>query len=201
VTQVGGAGPDQVDDRERRYHGALLGVVVGDALGAPFEGHPGLVPPAFLTRIDAGQALLRYTDDTTMTFALAESLLFCRRLDLDHLAATFATACQREPHRGYGPAVAQLLGRVATGAGWAQAAASQFGGQGSFGNGAAMRVPPIGICAHGSLEVAAELGRESARVTHTHPEGVDAAGARLQPWLSLWPTPPPAPTTLRPPTG
>ena len=127
MTQVGGAGPDQVDDLKRRYRGALLGVVVGDALGAPFEGHAGPVPPAFLGRIEAGEAPLRYTDDTTMTFALAESLLFCGRLDLDHLAATFASTYQREPYRGYGAAVAQLLSRVAAGAGWAQAAASLAG--------------------------------------------------------------------------
>lgn len=160
-----------------RFRGALLGVVVGDALGAPFEGWPGPVPASLLQRLEAGEAPLRYTDDTAMTGALAESLLACRRLDLDHLAATFAEAYEREPDRGYGAGTAGLLARVAAGADWHEAAPAQFGGRGSFGNGAAMRVAPVALHAEGP-GTAAEWGRASASVTHTHVHAVDAAGVQ-----------------------
>jgi len=119
-----------------------------------------------------------YTDDSALTFALAESLLFRGGLDLDHLAVTFAVTYQRDPHRGYGAGAAQLLRRLAAGDDWRLAAAGQFGGRGSFGNGAAMRAAPIALHAHGSVDVALRLGRESATVTHTHPEGVDGAGVQ-----------------------
>lgn len=173
------AAPGEGDGRRRdRLRGTLLGVVVGDAVGSPYEGHPGSVPLELVSRLEAAGAPLRYTDDTALTFALAESLLSLGRLDLDHVAATLASAYEREPDRGYGQAAAQLLSEVATGADWRTAAASLFGGEGSFGNGAAMRVAPIALHADGSVKVAARLGRASATVTHTHPEAVDAAGVQ-----------------------
>ncbi|HEX2064821.1 MAG TPA: ADP-ribosylglycohydrolase family protein [Acidimicrobiales bacterium] len=161
-----------------RARGALVGVVVGDALGAPFEGRPGPVAPRALSAVFDGTTELPYTDDTATTFDLAESLLERGGLDLDHLAATLARTYERQPHRGYGAGAAHLLRQVAEGAGWRPAAAAQFGGQGSFGNGAAMRVAPIALLARGDVEKAARLGRASATVTHTHPEGADAAGVQ-----------------------
>ena len=51
-------------DRLRdRFRGAMLGVAVGDALGAPFEGM-GMVSSADLKRLEAEPGPLRYTDDT-----------------------------------------------------------------------------------------------------------------------------------------
>ena len=161
-----------------RFRGALVGAVVGDALGAPFEGHPGPVPAEHLGRLDDGGGTLRYSDDTALTFALGESLLLRGGLDLDHLATAFATTYEREPDRGYGAGTAQVLRRVAAGADWRRTAAAQFGGAGSFGNGAAMRVAPVALHAWGTTADAAELGRASAVVTHTHPEAVDAAGVQ-----------------------
>lgn len=161
-----------------RARGALVGVVVGDALGAPFEGRPGPVPDGALSPVFDGTTELPHTDDTAMTFDLAESLLERGGLDVDHLAATLARSYERQPHRGYGTGAAQLLRQVAGGAGWRPTAAGQFGGQGSFGNGAAMRVAPVAVLARGDSAEAARLGRASATVTHTHPEGVDGAGVQ-----------------------
>jgi ADP-ribosylglycohydrolase len=104
------------------FHGALVGAVVGDAFGAPFKGWRGSVPPDSLSRLEADGRLLRHTDDTAMTFALAESLLFCAGLDEDHLATTFAVAYERDPGRGYGAGTARLLARVAAGDDWRRAA-------------------------------------------------------------------------------
>ncbi|MDP8987289.1 MAG: hypothetical protein M3N11_02960, partial [Actinomycetota bacterium] len=47
---VSATGP--APDARSRFRGALLGVVVGDALGAPFEGHPGPVPAGHLAGVE-----------------------------------------------------------------------------------------------------------------------------------------------------
>ena len=165
-------------DERSRFRGALLGVVVGDALGAPLEGHPGPIPDERVRALDGDHVELLYTDDTAMTIALAESLLERAELDQDHLAARFVAHYCRQPNRGYGPGTARLLSELAAGAAWAPAAAAQFRGQGSFGNGAAMRVAPIALHTGGELLRVGQLARHSALVTHTHPAAVDGAVAQ-----------------------
>ena len=61
------------------------------------------------------------------------------------------------------------------GAEWRDTAANAFGGQGSMGNGSAMRVAPLGAYFADDLERCAEQARASSLVTHTHPEGVAGA--------------------------
>lgn len=168
-------GPDP--ERQDTYRGALVGVAVGDGLGAPFEGRPGPVPADEIDEF-AAAGPLRTTDDTAMTIGVAESLLHRNGLDEDHLAATFAAAYARDPHRGYGAGAAALLNRIVAGDDWRTAAAEQFDGQGSFGNGAAMRSAPIGLAAAGYPQQAAELARRAARVTHTHSQATEAAAAQ-----------------------
>lgn len=166
-----------------RCRGTLVGAVVGDALGAPFEGHTGPLTVRQVDRIGAASvgatpSVLHYTDDTAMTIAVADSLLFCGGLDEDHLVQTFAVVYERDPNRGYGAGTASLLRRVGAGAHWRTAAGEQFGGQGSHGNGAAMRVAPIGLLAVGDPAAAADLARRSARVTHAHPLAVEGAAVQ-----------------------
>ncbi|HEV2070859.1 MAG TPA: ADP-ribosylglycohydrolase family protein, partial [Acidimicrobiales bacterium] len=86
-------------DERSRFRGALLGVVVGDALGAPLEGHPGPIPAERVRALDEDHVELLYTDDTAMTIALAESLLERGELDQDHLAARFVAHYRRQPNR------------------------------------------------------------------------------------------------------
>ena len=58
---------------------------------------------------------------------------------------------------------------------WDQAAGSLFGGTGSYGNGAAMRVAPVALFAFRDLDRVARLAQQSAVLTHTHERGVDGA--------------------------
>lgn len=97
------------------------------------------------------------------------------RIDQDRLAAVFADRC--EPYRGYGAGAVVILHEIRDGVPWRQAAAAAFGGQGSCGNGAAMRVAPLGAYHPDRPKFAAEEAIKSAEVTHAHPEGV--AGAVL----------------------
>ena len=50
-----------------------------------------------------------------------------------------------------------------------------FGGEGSFGNGAAMRVAPLGAYFADELDAVVEQASFSAEVTHSHPEGIAGA--------------------------
>lgn len=79
--------------------GCLLGLALGDALGAPYEGGPierGLW--RFIGTTRTGE--IRWTDDTQMSLDLAESLLAKGALDPDDIAARFAKSYRWS--RGYG---------------------------------------------------------------------------------------------------
>jgi poly(ADP-ribose) glycohydrolase ARH3 len=166
-----------------RFRGTLLGTAVGDALGAPFEGHP-QVDPARLEAWAHDQAPLRWTDDTHMTIGVAESLLQHRGLDQAHMAQHLATRWRAEPWRGYGAGPPQVFTAMATGVPWQEAAGALFGGQGSHGNGAAMRVAPTALLVAPDLERTQALARATARLTHTHELGQQ--GAALQACAVAW---------------
>lgn len=157
-----------------KYWGALLGVAVGDALGAPFEGRPS----ASLIELQALRRTpheLRYTDDTHMTIGLAQSLVQRGGFDGPHMAQRFAENYLKEPWRGYGAGPPQVFEQILDGATWDGPAQELFGGSGSFGNGAAMRVAPVALHACGDMRQIAEIARQTARITHAHELGVEGA--------------------------
>jgi poly(ADP-ribose) glycohydrolase ARH3 len=157
-----------------RYRGTLLGVAVGDALGAPFEGGFGVALEAIDSlRADPGE--LRYTDDTHMTIGVAQSLIACRGFDGAHMARVCAENFRAEPWRGYGPGPPRVFGSVLRGARWDEPARQLFGGTGSLGNGAAMRVAPAALFAASDFELVAQLARQTARLTHAHKLGIEGA--------------------------
>jgi poly(ADP-ribose) glycohydrolase ARH3 len=159
-------------DRDRAC-GALLGTFVGDALGMPFEGQPTAAIPAHLEMAEARLGRGTYTDDTQMMIALGESLLELDRIDQEHLARAFLDAF--DPERGYGSATIELFQLWRQGVPSPDAASRLYGGAGSRGNGAAMRIAPIAVrFADSARRLRAEAER-SARLTHAHPLAVDAA--------------------------
>ncbi|MGI8306162.1 ADP-ribosylglycohydrolase family protein [Saccharopolyspora hattusasensis] len=161
--------------------GLFTGVGLGDAMGAPFEGKPS-VSELTLREFEHSNHQLRYTDDTALTIAVAKHLLERARLgghllDEGELAAALACAWNREPWRGFATSAADLFGQLNSGVPWRDAAVSMFRGQGSFGNGAAMRCAPVALAAQ-SAHHAAELGRRAASVTHGHPDGQEGAAVQ-----------------------
>ncbi|MBW3665022.1 MAG: ADP-ribosylglycohydrolase family protein [Actinobacteria bacterium] len=160
-----------------RFRGALVGTAVGDALGAPFEGAPPLAPGELET-VTADDRQLSYTDDTAMTIGVATSLLARGGFDGAHLAETFVEAYRQEPWRGYGAGPPRIFARIERGEPWDRPATELFGGSGSYGNGAAMRVAPAALAAHPDLDAVARLAAQTASVTHTHPIGIDGAVAQ-----------------------
>lgn len=157
-----------------KFRGALLGVAVGDALGAPFEGWAE-VPAEDLARLGQGPDALRYTDDTHMTLGVAQSLVDRRGFDGAHMAAVFARNFAAEPWRGYGAGPPEIFRLMGEGVPWDKASRKLFGGRGSSGNGAAVRVAPVALLACPRLPAAAWLARQTALITHAHPSGMEGA--------------------------
>jgi ADP-ribosylglycohydrolase len=154
-------------DHRSAARDALRGLAVGDAFGAQFfvpENLPGL----WERRLP--EAEWPWTDDTEMACSVFEALRRRGSVDQNELAHGFAH--RHDFDRGYGPGMNRLLRLVREGGAWRELASGLFDGQGSWGNGAAMRVAPLGAWFAVDLaEAAAQAGR-SARVTHTHPEAV-----------------------------
>jgi ADP-ribosylglycohydrolase len=156
-----------------RARGALLGTFVGDALGMPFEGAAATDIPARVEMVAARRGRGTYTDDTQMMIALAESLIEHGRVEPQHLARAFQDAY--DPGRGYGGGTRRVLELWAAGTPVAAAAAQVFDGQGSRGNGAAMRIAPVAVRFAADPARLRDEAARSAQVTHAHPVGVDAA--------------------------
>lgn len=168
-----------VTSRDDRVLGLLLGTALGDALGAEFEGKL-MVSESALRAVEQASGRLPHTDDTVLSVVLAEHVADRREndpVDEDALANEFADAWRAEPWRGYGQGAAEVFRLISTGVSWQTASRAAFGGQGSFGNGRAMRVAPIALVAAG-LHHAAELAVRTAGITHAHEHGQH--GAALQ---------------------
>jgi len=168
------AGQVSVVTIQSRSRGSLLGVAIGDALGAPFEGAARVSPEDIEKPLPESREL-RFTDDTHMTIGVAQSLIECRGFDGAHMARVFANNYQAEPWRGYGSGPPRIFDAILNGAPWDVPASQLFGGAGSFGNGAAMRVAPVALYARGDLLRVAELARQTARITHAHQLGMEGA--------------------------
>ncbi len=137
----------------------MLGAIIGDIVGSTREWHNiksedfELLPPGSC-----------FTDDTVMTLAVAEWLM----TDPTHSEKMLVECMQRlgrkYPNAGYGGMFRR----------WLMSDNPQP--YGSFGNGSAMRVSPVGMYAK-SMEEALELAHITASVTHNHPEGIKGAQA------------------------
>jgi len=149
----------------------VLGLALGDAFGAPYEG--GILERALWSMLGTSNGKRRWTDDTQMTIDVIESLLACRCVDQNDLAHRFARSYRWS--RGYGPGAAKVLKRIRRGEAWESAAVAVFP-QGSFGNGGAMRAPAVGLFfAENSDADIARATRDVAAITHAHPLASEGA--------------------------
>jgi poly(ADP-ribose) glycohydrolase ARH3 len=150
----------------------MIGSALGDAIGELAFRYP---EKEHLCAQVERSTFLRYTDDTAMAIGLAESLTKLRMIDQRNLGETFSRNYAREPWRGYAMGPPSIFAQVKrSGISYAEAARTLFGGLGSFGNGAAMRIAPVGLFFHSAAELYEEVCA-SAEVTHAHSIGVDGA--------------------------
>ena len=144
----------------------MLGAIVGDVVGSPYEFDWNNVKTTNFPLFSKGS---RFTDDSVMTLAVAEALMMCGGTITEaefeaNVIKTMQAFGSRYPDAGYGARFSGWLG------------AKDPKPYNSFGNGSAMRVSPV-AWAFDSLEDVERFAAVSARVTHNHPEGIKGAQA------------------------
>lgn len=166
-----------VPDRDERLSRAVLslhGLAIGDGIGEMMFGRPERAYDMIMQdQLPAGPWW--HTDDTEMAISIVEVLRLIGTIHEDTLARQFMWRFAREPDRGYGSGARQQLRMMLEGAEWRATSREAFSGQGSLGNGSAMRVAPVGAWFADDLDRVAEKARASAIVTHMHSEGIAGA--------------------------
>jgi ADP-ribosylglycohydrolase len=132
----------------------MLGAIGGDIIGSVYEHHNVRSKDFELLSADAF-----FTDDTVLTVALADSLLYGKPY-LQNLIAYY----HLYPNAGYGGYFIRWV------------LSNDTRPYNSFGNGSAMRVSPVGF-AFDELDTVLVEAEKSAAVTHNHPEGIKGAQA------------------------
>jgi len=159
-----------------RFTGCLLGLAVGDALGGLFEAQTaeGIRArfPTVDRLIDYPTEELWYTDDTQMAIGVAEALIERGEIVEDVLCRAFVA--NYVPSRGYGRGARAVLEVMEDGGDYRRVAEQHFPG-GSYGNGAAMRVAPVGLLFRDDHRRLWEQARLSALPTHLHQLGIEGA--------------------------
>ncbi|TXT67716.1 MAG: hypothetical protein BAJALOKI1v1_20033 [Promethearchaeota archaeon] len=158
---------------KEKFLGAFIGSSLGDAIGElAFQ----FGTKDLLLKHVQSQNILRYTDDTAMAIGIAETIISTKNdWTTKQLAEQFHTNYSREPYRGYGmgpPTIFNIVERSERD--YQEVATSLFGGEGSYGNGAAMRITPLGIFYYDTEDLY-NIVERSAVATHTHPLGIDGA--------------------------
>jgi ADP-ribosylglycohydrolase len=157
-------------ERVRRALVSLEGLALGDAIGEMLAPRFANAPRIIAEGLPAGPWFR--TDDSEMAISVVEVLQLYGYINRAALSRRFAWRFEREPDRGYGSGTRIQLAEILRGEDWQKLAADAFGGQGSMGNGGAMRVAPLGAFFADDLERVRAEAELSARVTHTHPEAV-----------------------------
>ena len=161
---------------KNRFEGCLLGCAVGDALGGKFEAHPAdAIRARFPTTADLiayPQDEIWYTDDTQMAIGVAEALIERGEIVEESLCRAFVA--NYVPNRGYGRGARAVLDAMEDGRDYRTVAEEYFPG-GSYGNGAAMRVAPVGLMFRDDRARLWSQARLSALPTHLHPLGIEGA--------------------------
>ena len=167
-----------------KARGCLLGQAVGDALGAPIEGWSrGRIRRIYGEVRDyieaAGRARLPglYTDDTQQALILADVLIEYRGFDPEGARRLYVELARPSPglprgaYRGTGGSFRAALERMAA------ASPGESTGVASAGNGAAMRIAPLGLWYAGDHAALQQAVIQASRQTHTDPRAIAAASA------------------------
>lgn len=146
----------------------MIGAIIGDVIGSVYENEN-----VKTTDFPLFSRFSRFTDDTILTVAIADAILnretasikyFQKRNNRRMYALKLKEYGRRFPGAGYGQMFSDWL------------SSDSLNGYGSYGNGSAMRVSPIGYAFDALDEVLLEA-KLSAEATHNHPAAVKGAQA------------------------
>ena len=161
-----------------RYRGALLGLAVGDALGAPVEFMlPGTFDPVTEMLGGGPHGLMpgEWTDDTSMALCLADSLIECRGFDAVDQLRRYV----RWWRNGYLSSTGAcfdigITTRAALEAFEASGEPSGLTAPDTAGNGSIMRLAPVPMFYAMNVDDAIEFAAQSSMTTHASEEAVSA---------------------------
>ncbi len=177
---------------------SLRGLACGDSFGESF-----FLPPAHARDLIATRSLppppWRFTEDTVMAIAIVKSLIADGEVRPEPLAGHFADLY--DITRAFGSAMhAHLTDLAVFGpAHWERLSRGLFNGSGSFGNGSAMRVAPLGAFFADQPDRIIDQAVLSAIPTHSHPDASAGAIAVSLAAAAFWNSrhqPAPAPSDL-----
>ena len=167
--------PDR--DRKNRALCSLEGLSVGDSIGAFFEfSSLRVIQRHFRTRVLPNPPW-NYTDDTNMAISVVDTLCRFGEINEEYLANDLAK--RYDAKRGYGISTRSILARIRKGEHWSSIYSKLISGDrgGSYGNGGASRVGPIGAYFADDMDLVVEEAGRSVKVTHQHPEALAGATA------------------------
>lgn len=153
---------------------SLKGISIGDAFGESFFGERSQMMDYIANR-KIPTTTWEFTDDTVMAIAVYEQLEKFGEINQNDLAQQFSINHNKDINRGYGATARRILREIGEGGNWNEIAQSVFEGMGSMGNGASMRVGPIGAYYFDDFENVKKLARLSAEITHFNEEGITGA--------------------------
>lgn len=163
----------------------LDGIAVGDAFGQQFfrkESHE------WIRTRTAPPGPWPYTDDTEMALGVFDALIRHGRILQDPLATIFAERYRRDPWKGYGGTIRGVLRGICDGVPWRMLAPLVYGGEGSMGNGSAMRVGVLGAWFAEDRDRVIDEARLSTVVTHAHADAAAGAVAIAVAVAHMWNT-------------
>ncbi|XP_033339094.1 ADP-ribosylhydrolase ARH3 [Megalopta genalis] len=169
-----------------KFRGSMLGALIGDCLGNPYENERlltagmRLVLQRSLDKLEGPPfkaPVMQFTDDSAMTYSLAKSLVEKKKLDAVDLAKRFVKRYYQEPNRGYGANIVTVFQKLRANkfTDIVSPAKDQFNGQGSYGNGGAMRVAAIALYCHKDYDCLVDNVRQATQITHTHTEAINGS--------------------------
>lgn len=161
---------DNHETRLKRAQQSLEGLSVADALGMHSEFWRGSMTDFIKTR-NPPEKMWKFTDDTNMALSIYSILRQFEEIKQDELAQSFVEHFDRGRGYGYG-ATKVFMAILLDNGDWRDLFSNMFGGSGSFGNGGAMRVAPLGAYFADDMDTLIENARLSSEVTHAHPEGI-----------------------------
>jgi len=163
-----------IDEKLRLASHSLFGLSIGDAFGETFFGNEDIITKRLIYK-ELKPGNWNITDDTVMAIGIYKMLEQYGKIDQPKLANEFARNYLLDDYRGYGGTAHSILRAIGDGEDWKTVSSSAFDGMGSMGNGAAMRVAPLGAFFHDDVELLIQQARLSAEVTHYNEEAIAGA--------------------------